>query len=139
MSGTPTIPDGPTSPFYKYTYRTDGTRETEQDPEGTSPPLVRHFKRAWPYPTRSILDLETATVRPSKPEGGHPIPAPSYRLHERDFGWRLTTDSPDTGSAAYNHDDAGNLTESTDANGVTRLVSDLLDRLGVSVIPTEPI
>lgn len=56
-----------------------------------------------------------------------------------DFGNRAETISPDTGTATYLHDEAGNLVQQVDSKGtVINTTYDALNRLAAVHFPSDP-
>ncbi|MBZ5640319.1 MAG: DUF6531 domain-containing protein [Acidobacteriia bacterium] len=127
--------------FTQYTYYDDGTRHTEQDPEG--------HVTTFDYDTLKRLSTVTQTVGVSSllttygydgQDNMASVKDPrslQTTYTNSDLGWRLSTTSPDTGLTSYAYDPAGNLTAITNANAVTvNRTYDSVNRLLTVTYPT---
>jgi len=131
---TDVVPENAGSVFFKYSYFDDGQRQSERDPEGHITSFTYDELKRLKTVTQTVAvdaliteygyDVQDNLATVEDPNGL----VTTYTNH--DMGWRLGVNSPDTGTTTHTFDGAGNLTSTTDANGVTSSrMYDALDRL----------
>jgi YD repeat-containing protein len=131
----PADPDeDPASPFHKYIYDADGTLLIETDPEGhTTSYAFDALKRLKEVSSQVGSEPITTFYTYDHQDNLESVTDPNELVTtytNSDFGWKLSAESPDTGTTTYEYDLAGNLEETLDANGTTvRRTYDDLSRL----------
>ncbi len=130
----PIVPEAAGSVFSKYTYRDDGLRETERDPEGHVTTFgYDELKRVTSVDQTVGPDVLTTQYAYDVQDNLATVLDPNnfvtdYTNH--DMGWRIQIVSPDTGTTALSYDPAGNQTAVTDARSIPTIRGyDALNRL----------
>ncbi len=117
------VPEDPASVFFKFTYRDDGLREEEQDPEGHVVTFdYDELKRLTTVTETAGLDTLTTMYEHDVQDNLSGVTDPNGFLTtfvSHDMGWELRSVAPDTGTTVSTYDPAGNLESTTDANGTT--------------------